>query len=790
LEFRYGAEKEKYRERLDFEFSVIENMGFIEYFLIVWDFINYAKQNGIAVGPGRGSAAGSIVAYTLKITDIDPIKYNLLFERFLNPERVSMPDIDIDFCVDRRGEVIEYVNNKYGEEKVCQIVTFGTMKAKMALRDVGRVLDIPLSEVNMIVKLVPDDLKMTLTKALEQVAELRELVNGDARYRELFDIALDLEGTSRNTGTHAAGVVICKTALDDVVPMYYSQKKGLSTQFTMTRVEQLGLLKMDFLGLRNLTVIEDAKRQIKKNHGVDIDFQGMEYNDPAVFELISSGDTDGVFQLESSGMKSFMKELKPNCFEDIIAGISLYRPGPMDNIPTYIKNKQHPDRIPYLDDKLIKILDVTYGVMVYQEQVMQVVQDLGGFTLGEADNVRRAMSKKKFDVMEKARTQFNAGCADNGISEKVSNEIYDMLIEFANYGFNKSHAAAYAVVSYYTAYLKVHYKEEFMAALMTSFTNDSTQVAKYINNCRSGGIDVLPPCVVTGDKRFSAPEGKIVYGMLGVKNVGEPAIDAIIEAREKLEDSGKKLTTLKDLIANVDLDRVNKRAIESLILAGAMDRLEGNRAQKMSIYQLLLDREKTARDKQPAGQISMFDLHEDEMSKTDELILLPDVKEFQPKDLLGYEKDMLGIYVSGHPLDQYKEVIDKVSNVTTYDIMPKTVEDDEPQDELAISLVRNGMKTSMVGLITEVKQIMTKKGDPMAFVTFEDLYGPIEVVVFPKTFATCKSVLEKDAIVVLRGKLENSDDVPKILASKITSVNVAVDYYKKQAQINNMAKSA
>jgi DNA polymerase-3 subunit alpha len=784
LKARYGSEAASHTDRLNYEIKTIEDMGFIEYFLIVWDFIRFAKENGIAVGPGRGSAAGSIVAYTLNITDIDPIKYNLIFERFLNPERVSMPDIDIDFCVDRRAEVIEYVNNKYGEDRVCQIITFGTMKARLAIKDVARALDIPLGEVDKIVKLFPNDLNFKISDALESSEDLRTLVASNPRYEELFDIAQQLEGVSRNAGTHAAGVVICKSEIDDVVPIYYSQKKGLSTQFTMTRVEELGMLKMDFLGLRNLTVIEDAKRQILKNYNKNLDFSTMEYNDKAVYELISRADTDGVFQLESAGMKDFLGDLKPDCFEDMVAGISLYRPGPMDNIPQYIKNKKNPERITYIHEALRPILSVTYGVIVYQEQVMQIVRDLGGFSFGRSDEVRRAMGKKKLDIMESARLDFISGCEGKGISEDIAIQIYDQLIEFANYGFNKSHAAAYAVIAYQTAYLKAYYRPEFMAALMTSFTNDTTQIAKYIKNAESYGIEVLPPCVLTGEKRFSVRDGKIVFGMQGIKNVGDPIIDSFISLRKEMEEKGKILQTLDELISKLPPEHINKRSIESLIFAGAMDNIQGNRAQKLAAFPVLAEREKKARQNAGTDQLSLFDLNTDLMQET--TITLPDVKEFNNKELLEYEKSVLGIYISGHPLNEYKHIIEKVSDVTTADLLPDEPQDEE--DELALEVqkkntkIKNNMPVSMIGIINSVKKIMTKKGDDMAFITLEDLYGEVEVIVFPKVYKTCAGLLEKDRTVVLRGNLDITDNGTKIFANKLTEIERAVKYYEDLAR--------
>ena len=594
------AEGEKLRElkeRLDYELSTIENMGYVEYFLIVWDFINYAKNKGIMVGPGRGSAAGSIVAYTLRITDIDPIKYSLIFERFLNPERVSMPDIDIDFCYERRGEVIDYVTEKYGEDNVAQIITFGTMKAKAAVRDVGRVLNVSYPETDAIAKAIPFSLKMTIDKALETSPELKVKYETEETTRRVIDMSRAIEGMPRHASTHAAGIVISKERLDEYVPLYLADK-GLSTQFNMTTIEELGLLKMDFLGLRNLTVIRDAVEMVKKNHGVDIDFSSMSYDDPQVYAMIAQGNTQGIFQLESAGMTSFMKNLKPDCFEDIVAGISLYRPGPMASIPTYIDNKKNPEGIKYIHEKLRPILAVTYGCLVYQEQVMQIVRDLGGYSYGRSDLVRRAMSKKKMDVMLQEKEYFIngktdeegnieiMGCIRNGVPKEAAEEIFNQMVSFAEYAFNKSHAAAYAVVAYETGYLKAHYPVEFMAALMTSVMGDSDSISKYMRNCSEMGIKVLPPDVNASQKKFSVNEGKIRFGLLGVKNVGEGAIDAIIEAREEKglpED-------IFQFIENVDIHRVNKKAVESLIKAGALDCFSENRAAHEEVYESLLNR--------------------------------------------------------------------------------------------------------------------------------------------------------------------------------------------------------
>ena len=610
-----GEELADLQERLNYELSTIENMGYVEYFLIVWDFINYAKENHIMVGPGRGSAAGSIVAYTLRITDIDPIKYGLIFERFLNPERVSMPDIDIDFCYERRGEVIDYVTRKYGEDKVSQIITFGTMKAKQAVRDVGRVLNVSYPETDAIAKAIPFALKMTIDKALEMSPELKAKYEGDETTRKVIDMARAIEGMPRHASTHAAGVVISRDSIDEYVPLYLADK-GLSTQFNMTTIEELGLLKMDFLGLRNLTIIRDALAMIEKDHGVKIDFSRMEYDDPKVYEIIAKGNTEGIFQLESGGMTQFMKNLKPDCFEDIVAGISLYRPGPMASIPTYIENKKHPHNIAYIHKSLEPILSVTYGCLVYQEQVMQIVRDLGGYSYGRSDLVRRAMSKKKMDVMLEEKEYFIhgktdddgnveiAGCVRNGVPEDAAEEIFNQMVSFAEYAFNKSHAAAYAVLAYETGYLKVHYPAEFMAALMTSVTGDANSISKYMRNCQEMGIQVLPPDVNESDKKFSVTDGKIRFGLSGVKNVGDGVIDAIIEARET---KGIPSDIFR-FIENLDVHKINKKAIESLIKAGALDCFDPNRAAHIGIYESLIESAQSSAKKNIEGQLSLFQL--------------------------------------------------------------------------------------------------------------------------------------------------------------------------------------
>lgn len=784
LEERYGSEsaesKTELQQRLDYELTTIENMGYVEYFLIVWDFINYAKSNGIMVGPGRGSAAGSIVAYTLRITDIDPIKYGLIFERFLNPERVSMPDIDIDFCYERRGEVIDYVTEKYGEDKVCQIITFGTMKAKQAVRDVGRALNVSYPETDAIAKAIPFSLKMTIDLALETSPELKAKYENDETTKRVIDMARAIEGMPRHASTHAAGVVISKASIDEYVPLYLADK-GLSTQFNMTTIEELGLLKMDFLGLRNLTIIRDALEMIEANHGVKIDFSSMDYDDPKVYEIIAKGNTQGIFQLESGGMTQFMKNLKPDCFEDIVAGISLYRPGPMGSIPTYIDNKKHPANIEYIHESLEPILSVSYGCLVYQEQVMQIVRDLGGYSYGRSDLVRRAMGKKKMDVMLQEKEYFIngklddegnveiAGCIRNGVPREVAEEIFNQMVTFAEYAFNKSHAAAYAVVAYETGYLKAHYPVEFMAALMTSVMGDSDSIGKYMRNCTEMDIEVLPPDINESYKKFSVVDGKIRFGLLGVKNVGEGAIDAIIEAREA---KGKPADIFR-FIENLDIHRVNKKAMESLIKAGALDSLNENRAAHLGVYESLMESAQSNAKHNIEGQMSLFQLNADTMEESRSMNVLPDVKNFEKDILIAQEKEMLGVYITSHPLKEYADRIEKTVTVTSQDLAD--VLDSEEQGETH-SFVKDGMQATMAGIITSKKNLLTKNNKMMAFVDMEDLYGTIEVVVFPNVYDRYGSLVTEDSIISVTGSINFKEgEVPKLLASKIVDLRELKD---------------
>ncbi|MCQ4636363.1 DNA polymerase III subunit alpha [Anaerovorax odorimutans] len=796
LEERYGeqedADMEALQERLEYELSTIEKMGYVEYFLIVWDFINYAKSKKIMVGPGRGSAAGSIVSYVLKITDIDPIRYSLIFERFLNPERISMPDIDIDFCYERRQEVIDYVIEKYGEDKVSQIITFGTMKAKAAVRDVGRVLNVSYPETDAIAKAIPFDLKMTIDKALAMNPELKASYEKDEKVRQVLDMARALEGMPRHASTHAAGVVISKKSIDEYVPLYFSDK-GVSTQFTMTTIEELGLLKMDFLGLRNLTVIRDALEMIENNYGKSIDFSKMNYDDPKVYEIIAKGNTQGIFQLESGGMTQFMKNLKPDCFEDIVAGVALYRPGPMASIPNYIENKKHPDKIEYIHESLEPILSVTYGCLIYQEQVMQIVRELGGYSYGRSDLVRRAMGKKKMEVMLQEKEYFIhgkddengnveiAGCVRNGIPENIAEEIFNQMVSFAEYAFNKSHAAAYAVIAYETAYLKTYYPVEFMAALMTSVMGDSGYIAKYIRNCTEMGIKVLPPDINESGKKFTVKDGKIRFGLLGVKNVGEGAIEAIIKARE--EKGNPK--DIFQFISNVDIHEVNKKAVESLIKAGALDSLNENRAAHMAVYESLIESAQNDSRKNIEGQMSLFQLNAEQMELEEAAARLPDVENFSKEYRSSLEKEMLGVYISDHPLKEYEDQIGKMINVTAEDLAH--VADQEETGEVPAAgagpVLFDGMRATMAGIINSKKTLMTRNNKMMAFVDMEDLYGNVEMVVFPNVYERCSQLIREDALVVVKGSINFKEgELPKLLANEVLDLKETSQGAKTAAQ--------
>ena len=763
LNRRYGSEKPELTERLDYELSVIRNMGFIDYFLIVWDFINYAKTNGIIVGPGRGSAAGSIVAYTLAITDIDPLKYDLLFERFLNPERVSMPDIDVDFCYERRGEVIDYVVSKYGKDNVAQIVTFGTLAAKGVIRDVGRVLDMPYAQVDAIAKMIPKELNITIDKALKMNPLLKKEYDENSQIKYLIDMSKRLEGLPRHTSMHAAGVLISQKAVDEYVPLSRSSDGTITTQYIMTTLEELGLLKMDFLGLRTLTVIQDAVNLVKKNKGVTINLHDIDYNDKQVLDYIGTGKTDGIFQIESAGMKSFMKELKPESLEDIIAGIALYRPGPMDFIPKYLKGKNDRDSITYDCPQLEPILKTTHGCIVYQEQVMQIVRDLAGYTLGRSDLLRRAMSKKKQAVMEKERKNFVYGneeegvdgCIKRGIDEATANKIYDEMIDFAKYAFNKSHAAAYGVVSYQTAYLKYYYPVEFMASLLTSVIDNSSKVIEYVQTCKGMGIDILPPDINQSERNFTAQGGAIRYGLSALKSIGKAMVDQLVAER----NARGPFQNLQEFLERISECDLSKRIVESLIKAGALDCLEGKRRQKMMIYTSIMDNISQSKKKMMAGQMSLFDIVDDEL-KSDFEIKFPKVNEFSKQELLAFEKEVIGLYVSGHPLEEYQNMWKKNITRTSLDFQLND------EDETAVA---DNAREIIGGIISEVTVKVTKQNSVMAFVTIEDLYGTIEVLVFPKLYEKYRQIIAEDNKVFITGRVTSGgEENAKMICETIT----------------------
>ncbi len=750
---RYGEEADCHRERLQYELNTISDMGFVDYFLIVWDFIRYAKDHDIMVGPGRGSAAGSIVSYCLGITDIEPIRYGLLFERFLNPERVSMPDIDIDFCYERRQEVIDYVVEKYGKDRVAQIVTFGTMAAKGVIRDVGRVMDLPYAYVDAIAKMIPNDLGITIDRAIEMNPELKKRYREEDTVRELIDMSRRLEGLPRHTSMHAAGVVISQKAIDEYVPLSRGSDGSVTTQFTMTTLEELGLLKMDFLGLRTLTVIQNAVKLAEQSTGVKLDMSRIPENDPKVLALIGSGKTDGVFQLESPGMKRFMKELAPQSLEDIIAGIALYRPGPMDFIPQYVQGKNSGADIVYDCPQLEPILKATYGCIVYQEQVMQIVRELGGYTLGRSDLLRRAMSKKKGDVMKKERQNFVygnpeegiCGCIGNGIDENTANKIYDEMLDFAKYAFNKSHAAAYAVVSYQTAYLKCYYPVEFMAALMTSVIDNASKVAEYILTCRQMGIQILPPDVNSGVSAFSVKDGKIMYALSAIKSIGRPIIEALVNERERRGE----FQSLNDFVARMSDSAINKRVVENLIRAGAFPAAWGTRKQLMSIYMKVMDSQQRDQKHSISGQLSLFDIASEEEKKDFE-ILMPDVGEYDQQTLLSFEKEVLGVYVSGHPLEEYAEKMRRLTSAVSTDFAL--------DEETGAAKVTDQSRVVIGGMITKKTVKYTKNEQQMAFVTVEDLVGSVEVIVFPKDYEKNRGCLNEDEKVFIRGRVSSEED--------------------------------
>lgn len=762
--------------RLEYELEVINQMGYVDYFLIVWDFIKYAKDNGIMVGPGRGSAAGSLVSYCLGITSIDPLKYSLLFERFLNPERISMPDIDIDFCYERRQEVIDYVISKYGKDRVAQIITFGTMAARAAIRDVGRALDIPYNEVDAIAKMIPFQIGMNIDKALEMNPELRKRYVEDERSKELIDTARLLEGMPRHASTHAAGVVISKKPITEYVPLQKNDE-SVTTQFTMGILEEIGLLKMDFLGLRTLTVIRDAVDLIKKDHKVNIDIERLNMDDPKVFRIIGEGSTAGVFQLESPGMTSFMKELQPTSLEDIIAGISLYRPGPMDQIPRYIKYKNNPKEIKYDHPLLENILNVTYGCMVYQEQVMQIVRELAGYSMGRSDLVRRAMSKKKISVMEQERQSFIHGIKDdegkivvngavrNGVDEKTANKIFDEMMDFASYAFNKSHAAAYAVIAYQTAWLKCYYPVEFMAALLNSFLGSSDKVSQYVSECRQNNIDVLPPDINESDVRFTVKNGKIRFGLVAVKNVGEAAIRGIIEERE---EKGR-FRNFREFCERAEGRELNKRCVESLIKCGAFDSLSLYRARLMAVYEKLLDGIQQSRKRNMEGQLSLFGMDEGDKGNFEIREEYPDIPEYPSKLLLSMEKEMLGLYVSGHPLSEFEEEIKRQATLFSTDL--NTLQDEGGESAEELKGISDGMSVVVGGIIAEKKTKTTKSNNMMAFITLEDMYGPMEVIIFPTILEKYSSLIQKENIVLINGRISvKEEENPKIICDEVRTI--------------------
>ena len=750
---RYGNPDKELKERLEYELETIHTMGFVDYFLIVWDFIKYARDHGISVGPGRGSAAGSVVSYTLGITNIDPLRYDLLFERFLNPERVTMPDIDIDFCYERRPEVIKYVMEKYGKDRVVQIVTFGTMAARNAIRDVGRVLDLPLNFVDTVAKAIPMELGITIEKGLKENPELKALYDSDEQAKNLIDMSMRLEGLPRHTSMHAAGVLISPEAVDEFVPLSRASDGTITTQYTMTTLEELGLLKMDFLGLRTLTVIQNAARMAGL---ADDTMMDINYDDKKVFEMIGTGKTEGVFQLESPGMRQFMKELKPQNMEDVIAGISLYRPGPMDFIPKYIAGKTNRDSIVYDCPQLEPILAPTYGCIVYQEQVMQIVRNLAGYSFGRSDLVRRAMAKKKTKVMEAERKNFVygngeegvKGCIANGIDEKTANKIYDEMIDFAKYAFNKSHAAAYAVVSYQTAYLKCYYPVEFMAALLTSVKDNTAKVISYIMSSKSLGIDILPPDVNEGFSRFHVANGAIRFGMSAIKGVGEPVIEAIVAERER----GGKFESMHDFMMRLTSKEINRHTIENFIKAGALDSMPGNRRQKMMVYDSMLDAVNREKKDAIAGQMSLFDMGDDDLDKANE-IKYPEIDEYAKEELLGFEKEVLGIYISGHPLNDYTELMEKNCTNTSLDFMVS--EDDEESS----AKVEDGQNVIVGGMIADKNVKVTKSSNKlMAYIQLEDLYGTIEITIFPRDYERLKLLLTDDAKIFVRGRVQTSEN--------------------------------
>ena len=781
LKKRYGENPgEDVIKRAEYELGIIKKMGYVDYYLIVWDFIHYAKSNGIPVGPGRGSGAGSILAYAIEITDIDPMKYGLLFERFLNPERISMPDFDVDFCYEHRQDVIDYVSNKYGHDHVSQIITFGTMAAKMVIRDVARVLDFPYADADKLAKMIPNELHITIPKSIEQNKELKDLYENDEQIHKLLDIAMALEGMPRQASTHACGVVITKNPVDTYVPLYVRDNQ-ISTQYIMTTLEELGLLKMDFLGLRTLTVIQDTINLVKQTRGIDVEFD-KEMADPKVYKLWQDGNSSGIFQFESQGMTNFMKELKPDCLEDLIAGVSLYRPGPMDQIPRYIKGKMNPGHNEYTHPALEPILNVTYGCMVYQEQVMQIVRDLAGYSLGRADLVRRAMGKKKLDVMAKEREVFIngqvdengevivPGCVRNGIDAKSADKIFDEMAEFAKYAFNKSHAACYAVVAYRTAYLKAYYPAEFMASMLNSFLGNLDKVPEYIDECKRLGIEILKPDINRSYTKFTVENGKIRFGLGSVKNVGLQPVENIIKDR----DANGLFTSFTDFCERMAGESVNKKCVESLIKAGTFSEFPETRATLIASFETIIDTIQSYNKKGMSGQVSMFDLGGEDDNNLNEIKYnFSEQPELNERELLSLEKEMLGIYISGHPLEKIKEQIIATTNISSLQMHEIDNQNEEENSDIRTKFV-DGQDVKIAGVISSVKKKYTKNNKIMVFLTIEDLYGPAEIIVFEPTYLKSQDMLVEENIVMIDGRLSiREDDATKIVAKEIKNFGEA-----------------
>ena len=782
LKERYGEnQSEEIIKRAEYELGIIKKMGYVDYYLIVWDFIHYAKSNGIPVGPGRGSGAGSILAYSIGITDIDPMKYGLLFERFLNPERISMPDFDVDFCYEHRQDVIDYVSNKYGHDHVSQIITFGTMAAKMVIRDVARVLDFPYADADKLAKMIPNELHITIPKSIEQNKELKDLYENDEQIHKLLDIAIALEGMPRQASTHACGVVITKDPVDTYVPLYVRDNQ-ISTQYIMTTLEELGLLNMDFLGLRTLTVIQDTINLVKQTRGIDVEFD-KEMNDPKVYKLWQEGHSSGIFQFESQGMTNFMKELKPDCLEDLIAGVSLYRPGPMDQIPRYVKGKMNPGHNEYTHPALEPILNVTYGCMVYQEQVMQIVRDLAGYSLGRADLVRRAMGKKKLDVMAKEREVFIngqldeegnvvvPGCVRNGIDAKSADKIFDEMAEFAKYAFNKSHAACYAVVAYRTAYLKAYYPAEFMASMLNSFLGNLDKVPEYIDECKRLGIEILKPDINHSYSKFTVEDGKIRFGLGSVKNVGLQPVENIIKDRE----AKGVFTSFTDFCERMAGESVNKKCVESLIKSGTFSDFSETRATLIASFETIIDTIQSYNKKGISGQVSMFDLGGDEDDNLDEIKYNFSIQEeLNERELLSMEKEMLGIYISGHPLEKIKEQIIVTTNISSLQMHEIDNQNSSEGEAIQRPNFVDGQDVKIAGVISSVKKKYTKNNKIMVFLTIEDLYGPAEIIVFEPTYLKSQDVLVEENIVMIDGRLSiREDDTTKIVAKEIKNFGEA-----------------